>query len=265
MTRILVVGAGGHMGRHVLRAIEAAEGVRIAAAFEKASHPDIGKEVSPGVVLSSDLREAAGQAQVAIDFSSPSGTMALLEVAIPRILPVVVATTGLDAPALARIENASKKIAVVHAANFSIGITVLLDLVAQAARRLKSYEIDVLEMHHDRKVDAPSGTALALGRAAAEARDLDLDRVAVYHREGITGPRPADAIGMQSLRLGDSVGEHTVYLAGAGERIELSHRALSRENFAAGAVRAARWAVAQPPGLYSMKDVIREREARQPL
>ncbi len=169
---------------------------------------------------------------------------------------MVIATTGFESSGVARVEAAARQIAIVQAANFSIGITVLHELVAQAARRLAAYEIDVLEMHHDRKVDAPSGTALSLARAAAESRGQDLDKVAVYHRQGQTGPRQPESIGLQTLRLGDSVGEHTVYLAGAGERIELSHRALSRDNFAAGALRAARWAVAQPPGLYSMRDVI---------
>lgn len=256
MTRVLVVGAGGRMGHHVLRAVEGATGVSVAAAIDDPAHPDLGREISPGVELTSDLERAIQLAQVVIDFSVPASTLALLEAATPHMLPVVIATTGFDKGGLARIETAARRIPVVHAPNYSIGVTVLLDLVAQAARRLDGYEIDVLEMHHDKKVDAPSGTALGLARAAATARGQDLDKVAMYHRQGITGPRAPETIGMQTLRLGDSVGEHTVYLAGAGERLELSHRALSRENFAAGALRAARWAVAQPPGLYTMTDVL---------
>ncbi|MCP4003018.1 MAG: 4-hydroxy-tetrahydrodipicolinate reductase [bacterium] len=254
MTRVLVIGAGGHMGRHVLRAVESTSGLSVASALDTASHPDIGTEVSPGIKLSGDLNESLQSAQVAIDFSTPEGTMALLEAAVPRVMPLVIATTGFGETDLARIEAAARETAVVHAANYSVGITMLLDLVAEAARKLDSYEIDVLEMHHDRKVDAPSGTALALANTAAKARGQDL--VAVYHREGITGPREPGVIGMQTLRLGDSVGEHTVYLAGPGERLELTHRALSRENFASGAARAAHWVSTQPPGLYTMKDVL---------
>jgi 4-hydroxy-tetrahydrodipicolinate reductase len=171
-------------------------------------------------------------------------------------MPLVTGTTGLNAEEQAQIEAASRSIPIVQAGNFSMGITVLLDLVAQAARRLEAYEIEVLELHHNRKIDAPSGTALALARSAAGARGVALVDKAVYHREGQTGPREPDAIGMQALRMGDVVGEHTVYIAGPGERVELSHRAMSRDNFASGALRAAAWVTGRPPGLYSMKDVI---------
>ena len=143
----------------------------------------------------------------------------------------------------------------VVAANFAIGAVLMIHMAKVASRFFDAAE--VIELHHDRKVDAPSGTALRLARAAAEARGQDLERAAVYHREGMTGPRDPDAIGLQALRLGDSVGEHTVYLAGPGERLELSHRALSRDNFAAGALTAARWIHGRDPGLYSMADVLR--------
>jgi len=133
---------------------------------------------------------------------------------------------------------------------------VLLDLVAEASRRLAGYEIEVLELHHNQKVDAPSGTALSLARAAAAARGQDLPQHAVYHREGVTGKRRHDEIGLQSLRLSDTVGEHVVFFAGPGERVELTHRAFSRENFATGALRAARWLVGRPPGLYGIRDVL---------
>jgi 4-hydroxy-tetrahydrodipicolinate reductase len=169
----------------------------------------------------------------------------------------VIGTTGIDAAGEARIARAAERAPIVRGANFSIGAAVLLDLVAEAARRLAGYEIDVLEMHHDQKVDAPSGTALGLAKRAAEVRGQQLSNVAVFAREGLTGKRDPNAIGLQSLRLGDSVGEHTVYFAGPGERIELSHRALSRDNFAAGALAAARWLVGRAPGLYTMADVLR--------
>ena len=163
--------------------------------------------------------------------------------------------TGLDPALQARVDTAAGKIPIQQAANFSAGIQLLLELVAQAARRLADYDLEILDLHHSRKLDAPSGTALRLARAAAEARGVELDTHAVYHREGETGARTPGAIGLQTLRAGDSIGEHTVLLAGPGERVELSHRALSRENFAQGAVRAARWLVGQPPGHYTLRDL----------
>jgi 4-hydroxy-tetrahydrodipicolinate reductase len=257
MTRVLVVGAAGRMGQSLVRAISASGDLRLGAALEHASHPSLGQVVAGDVKLGADARAACAQADVAIDFSSPESSLALLEVAEARGLPLVVGTTGLDAAAEARIAQAAQRLAIVRAANFSIGATVLLELVALASRRLEGYEVDVLEMHHDQKKDAPSGTAISLARAAAEARGQDLQHDAVYARHGITGVRDPKSIGLQALRLGDSVGEHTVYFAGPGERIELSHRALSRENFAAGALRAARWLVGRAPGLYAMHDVLR--------
>jgi 4-hydroxy-tetrahydrodipicolinate reductase len=256
MTRVLVVGAAGRMGESLLRAIAAAPDLRLGAALEHAAHARQGSEVAAGVKLGSDPQAACAQADVAIDFSSPASTLALLDAAEARGLPVVIGTTGLDADADTRIARAAKRLAIVRAANFSMGMTVLLELVAEAARRLEGYEIDILEMHHDQKVDAPSGTAIALARAAATVRGQELQHVAVYAREGQTGKRDPKAIGLQSLRVGDSVGEHTVYFAGAGERIELAHRALSRDNFATGALRAARWLIGRAPGLYAMRDVL---------
>jgi 4-hydroxy-tetrahydrodipicolinate reductase len=258
MTRVLVVGAGGRMGQSLIRMLEGAEGLRLGAALEHAAHPQLGREVAHGVKLGADARAACAEADVAVDFSSHASTLALLDAAEPRRLPLVIGTTGLElaAEADARIARAAERLAIVRAANFSIGVTVLLELVAEAARRLEGYEIDVLEMHHDQKKDAPSGTALALARSAAAARGQDLQHAGVYARHGQTGVRDPKAIGLQALRLGDSVGEHTVYFAGPGERVELAHRALSRDNFAAGALRAARWLVGRKPGLYGMRDVL---------
>ena len=257
MTRVLVVGAGGRMGQSLVRAIEASGDLQLCAAVERAAHPSLGQVVARDVRLGADLRAACALADVALDFSSPASTLDLVEVAEARGLPLVLGTTGLEASAEARIAKAARRLAIVRTANFSIGITVLLELVAEAARRLEGYEVDVLEMHHDQKQDAPSGTALALARSAAEARGQELQHAAVYERHGITGVRDPKSIGLQVLRLGDSVGEHTVYFAGPGERVELSHRASSRENFATGALRAARWLVGRAPGLYAMRDVLR--------
>ncbi len=256
MTRVLVTGAAGRMGKHILQGLARAPELRLVAALERPGHPELGREVAPGVKLSAELEPALDAAQVAIDFSIPASSLALVAGASPKNVALVIATTGFDAGGLRRIQEAARTIPIVMAANFSLGINVLLDLVAEAARQLEHYEIEVLELHHSGKVDAPSGTALALARSAAEARGENLESTAVYHREGQVGARPENAIGIQSLRAGDSVGEHTVYLAGPGERVELSHRALSRDNFAAGALRAAHWVVGKPPTLYSMRDVL---------
>jgi 4-hydroxy-tetrahydrodipicolinate reductase len=244
------------MGRALLEAIGAAPDLDLAAALDRPDHPDLGKEIAPGIKLASDPAAALRACDVAIDFSSPAATAALAGLAAGARVPVVIATTGLDAAQQGQVRAAAKTIPIAMAPNFSIGVSVLLRLVQEAARLLPDYEVDILECHHDTKVDAPSGTALALGRAVAQARGQDFDAVAVYHRQGHTGVRRRESIGMQTLRLGDSPGEHTVYFAGPGERIELGSRALSRANFAAGACRAARWLIGKPPGLYSMRDVL---------
>jgi 4-hydroxy-tetrahydrodipicolinate reductase len=256
MTRVLVVGAAGRMGESLLRQIAASLELELAGALEHSAHPRQGQEVAPGVKLSADAAAACAHADVAVDFSSPGSTLALVEAAEARGLPLVIGTTGIGADGERRIARAAERIAIVRAANFSIGIAVLLDLVAEASRRLAGYEIEVLELHHNQKIDAPSGTALSLARAAAAARGQELPQQAVYHREGLTGKRRPDEIGLQSLRLADTVGEHIVFFAGAGERVELAHRAFSRDNFATGALRAARWLVGRPPGLYGIRDVL---------
>jgi 4-hydroxy-tetrahydrodipicolinate reductase len=257
MIRVLVVGAAGRMGQSLVRLIETSDSLELGAAVEHVAHPSLGQELARGVKLGSDMAAACAAVDVAIDFSSPASTLALLDAAESRSLPLVLGTTGLEPAAEARIGAAADRLAIVRAANFSIGATVLLELVAEAARKLEGYQIDVLEMHHDQKKDAPSGTALSLARSAADARGQDLQHDAVYERHGQTGVRDPRAIGLQALRLGDSVGEHTVFFAGPGERVELAHRALSRDNFAAGALRAARWLHGREPGLYAMRDVLR--------
>jgi 4-hydroxy-tetrahydrodipicolinate reductase len=244
------------MGRALLDAVRSSPDLALAAALDRPDHPELGREIVPGVKLASDAAPAIRAADVAIDFSLPAATVALADLAAGAGLPLVIATTGLDAAQQARVRSAAQRTAVVMAPNFSIGVNVLLRLVAEAARLLPDYDVDILECHHVTKVDAPSGTALALGRAVAQARGQDFDALAVYHREGHTGVRKPGSIGMQTLRLGDSPGEHTVYFAGPGERLELGSRALSRANFATGACRAARWVIGRPPGLYSMRDVL---------
>lgn len=255
-SRVLIHGAAGRMGRALLDAVRAAPDLSLAAAIDRPDHPELGREIAPGIKLGADAAAALAGCDVAIDFSSPAACAALAEVAAAARFPLVIATTGLDGALQARVQRAAERAPIVMAPNFSIGVNVLLRLVAEAARQLPDYDVDILECHHTGKVDAPSGTALALGRAVAQARGQDFDAVAVYHRQGQTGARKPGTIGMQTLRLGDSPGEHTVYFAGPGERVELGSRSLSRANFAAGACRAARWLIGKPPALYSMRDVL---------
>jgi 4-hydroxy-tetrahydrodipicolinate reductase len=244
------------MGRALVDAVCASADLALAAAIDRPDHPEIGRELAPGIKLAADPAAALASCDVAIDFSSPTASAALAEIAAAGAFPLVIATTGLDADLRARVQRAAQRAPIVMAPNFSIGVNVLLRLVSEAARQLPDYDVDILECHHTAKVDAPSGTALALGRAVASARGQDFDAVAVYHRQGHTGARRPGTIGMQTLRLGDSPGEHTVFFAGPGERIEIGSRSLSRANFAAGACRAARWVIGKKPGLYSMSDVL---------
>lgn len=256
MIRIAVSGACGRMGEHVLRVADRDPEASVVAALEAKGHPSVGREVGSGLQVVDDPDAGLAGADVCIDFSKPEGTLRLLEAAVAHRVALVIGTTGLDADGQKRLRTAARTVPIVVAPNFSLGVNVLVGIVEEVARRLRDYHAEVLEIHHAAKVDAPSGTALRLGDAIAEARGLDPARHRVLHREGHTGAREKDAIGIQTLRAGDTVGEHTVYFAGPGERLELTHRALSRENFAAGALRAAHWAVGRAPGLYSMKDVL---------
>ena len=256
MSRVLVVGAAGRMGAALREALTADPDLRLAAAIDRSDHPDLGKEIAPGISLSADLASAVDRCDVAVDFSIPQSTVALVAAAEPKALPLVIATTGLGEADRGRVESAAKRCAIVSAPNFSIGVNVLMDLVEQAARQLSQYDVDVLELHHGQKIDAPSGTALRLGEIVAQARGQAFADVARYERRGNTGVRVPGSIGMQTLRLGDAPGEHTVYFAGPGERLELTTRSLSRANFATGACMAARWVIGKSPGLYSMRDVL---------
>jgi 4-hydroxy-tetrahydrodipicolinate reductase len=244
------------MGAHLLQALDQDSGTQLVGALDAPGHPRLGEEVAPGVRLVSDPSEALDRAQVVIDFSVPEMTMRLLDLAPGGGIAGVIGTTGFSPDQRNRIDEQARKMPIVLAANFSIGITLLLEVAAELARRLRTYQVEILELHHAAKADAPSGTALRLAESVAEARGLELPDQQVLHREGKTGPRPPDAIGIQSLRAGDAVGDHTVFFAGPGERLELTHRALSRENFASGAVRAALWVSGRSAGLYSMREVL---------
>ncbi|HET8729192.1 MAG TPA: 4-hydroxy-tetrahydrodipicolinate reductase [Alphaproteobacteria bacterium] len=261
--KIAVAGAGGHMGMATIRAIAATPGTVLAAAFDRAGTAIIGRDAgeapgagATGVIVTDDVAAALMAADAVIDFTAPAASVALAKRAAQRGLVHVIGSTGCSDADEAAIRAAAESGArIVKSGNFSLGVNVLAGLVEQAARLLPGYDVEIVEMHHRRKVDAPSGTALMLGEAAAAGRGIRLAEHAIRGRDGRTGPRPDGAIGFASLRGGTVIGDHTVVLAGDDERIELTHRAEDRAMFAAGAVRAALWARDRAPGLYSMADV----------
>jgi 4-hydroxy-tetrahydrodipicolinate reductase len=262
--KITVAGAGGRMGAAVIRAVAATPGLVLYAAFDRPGAAVIGRDAGEvaglpptGIAIGDDAEAALEGTDAIIDFTAPAVSVLLAELAAPRGLVHIVGTTGCSTEedwSIAKAGSAGARI--VKAGNFSLGVNVLLGLVRKAAAALPDFDVEIVELHHSRKVDAPSGTALMLGQAAAEGRGIELAGHAVRGRDGLTGPRPAGAIGFASLRAGTVVGDHTVILAGPSERIELTHRAEDRAMFAAGAVRAALWAAGQPGGFYSMADVL---------
>jgi 4-hydroxy-tetrahydrodipicolinate reductase len=209
-----------------------------------------------GIVLGDDPKAALAQCDVAIDFSTPDSTLRVLDAAAARALPCVVGTTGFALPQRDRIEELGRRMAIVLAPNFSVAVCVLTHLAREASRRLSGYDAEILEVHHRGKRDAPSGTALRLAEAIAEGRGGSSQEALVTARAGQTGARSPGSIGVQALRGGDNPGEHTVFFFGEGERLELAHRAATREHFVNGALRAARWVLDRGPGLYAMDDVL---------
>jgi len=263
-TRIGVIGCGGRMGRMLVADIVASEGCDLAGGAAKPGSAAIGRDLGEmagldriGIAVTGDARQVLRDSDVAIDFTTPAATAAHAALAAELGRALVVGTTGLSGEQESAIRRAAERVPVVWAANTSLGINLLFGLVEQVAARLgPEWDIEIVEMHHRGKVDAPSGTALALGRAAAAARGAGFDEVAQRGRDGITGPRKSGAIGFAALRGGDNIGEHHVLFAGLGESLELAHRATNRAIYAKGAVRAALWLVGRPPGLYGMKDVL---------
>ena len=262
--RVTIAGAGGQMGQANIRAVAATPGLVLHSAFDRPGSAAIGRDAgelagagTSGVVIGDDAEAALDGADILIDFTAPAVSVLLAELAAPRGLVHVIGTTGCTKEQDWAIQKAGSAGArIVKSGNYSLGLNMLLGLVRQAAKALPGYDIEVLEMHHNKKVDAPSGTALMLGRAAAEGRGVDLDQNKVTVRDGHTGPREQGSIGFATLRGGGVVGEHSVILAGATERVVLSHSAQDRGMFAAGAVQAALWAADQPPGFYGMADVL---------
>ena len=262
--RIGITGCSGRMGRMLLRTVAGAPGCVIAGGCDAPGSPALGEDLGILAGLGfldmkagDDAAKLFAKSDVVVDFTVPAASVAHAGLAAKAKVAHVIGTTGLDADQTAAIGRAAAKAPIVLAPNMSLGVNVLLALVERAASVLDAdYDIEIVEMHHRHKVDAPSGTALALGRAAATGRTVDLNAVAQKVRDGITGPRRRGDIGFATVRGGDVAGDHTVIFAGEGERIELTHKASSREVFARGALKAALWIRGKPPGLYSMNDVL---------
>jgi 4-hydroxy-tetrahydrodipicolinate reductase len=262
--RLIVAGAGGRMGRTLVKAIAETQGLTLAGALESAGSPLLGQDTgvlaglgANGITLTADAAALMQKADGIIDFTVPQATTAFAALAAQAGIVHIIGTTGISAGDEVKIKDAAKRAVIVKSGNMSLGVSLLAALVKRVAATLDSdFDIEILEMHHNKKVDAPSGTALLLGRAAAEGRGVDLDKRSVRARDGQTGARKPGDIGFAALRGGSVVGEHSVIFAGPAERIELAHKADDRMIFARGALKAALWARGQKPGLYSMSDVL---------
>lgn len=263
-TKMGVVGCGGRMGRMLVAEIAATEGCTVAGGSEAPGSGYVNQDIGElagigriGIPIGEAVEKLIRDSDVVLEFTSPAATAEHAALAARLGTAMVVGTTGLSAEQGAAVHRAARDVPIVWAPNMSLGVNVLLKLVEEAARRLgPDWDIEIVEMHHRGKVDAPSGTALALGRAAAAGRGVALEEVEQRARDGITGARRAGDIGFAALRGGDAVGDHHVIFAGIGERLELSHCTTTRTVFAKGAVRAARWVVGRPPGLYGLKEVL---------
>ncbi|KGQ32962.1 dihydrodipicolinate reductase [Gallibacterium genomosp. 2] len=262
--RIAVVGAGGRMGRQLIQAIAKADGVQLTAAFERKDSSLVGSDAGElagighnGITISDNLAQQADTFDLLIDFTRPEGTLAHLEFCSANNKKMVIGTTGFDEQGKQAIKHAAEKIGIVFASNYSVGVNLVFKLLEKAAKVMGDYcDIEIIEAHHRHKVDAPSGTALSMGEHIAKAMGKNLKDHAVYAREGITGERKQDQIGFATIRAGDVVGEHTVWFADEGERVEIAHKASSRMTFANGAVRAAKWLANHDKGLFDMTDVL---------
>lgn len=258
--KIAVCGAAGRMGNSILRLASADERVQIAGAVEYSGHPAVG---SPLIftgkefgIISADFEASVAKADVVVDFTSPAATMDHLASAVRLKKAMVIGTTAMKSSEVDAVKKASSKIPVVFTPNMSIGVNLLFKLVKDVATAIPDYDVEIVELHHNQKKDAPSGTAAKLAQVIAGALKRNLEKVGIYGRQGLIGARKKEEIGVLAVRGGDIVGEHTVYFVGPGERIELTHRAQSRDTFAAGALAAAKWLAGKKPGLYDMKDVL---------
>jgi 4-hydroxy-tetrahydrodipicolinate reductase len=256
--KIAIAGAGGRMGRVLTEVVHATPGCTVVGGLEPKGSALVGTPMGKtGAVITDDPAALFKTIDGIIDFTVPAATLSLVEHSARAGLVHVIGTTGIDAAGEAKIHAAAKLARIVKSGNMSLGVNILASLVRKVAAALgDDFDIEVLEMHHKHKIDAPSGTALMLGQAAAAGRNLDLTKRSVRSRDGHTGTRPVGDIGFATLRGGSVVGDHTVMFAGPSERIELSHKAESRDLFAYGAVKAALWALGQKPGFYTMTDVL---------
>jgi 4-hydroxy-tetrahydrodipicolinate reductase len=261
---IIVCGVGGRMGGAVVRAIQQSADCRLIAGIDKPGSPRVGKDVGEvsaagqlGIAVADNLESALRANSVIIDFSNPAASIDFLRSAAKTHAPMVIGTTGFDAKQLAEIKRLARRTATLLSANMSLGVNVLVSLVGKAAKMLgDGYDVEIIEAHHRFKKDAPSGTALTLGRTVANVLGRDLDRVRIHGRKGIVGERGKKEIALLSVRAGDIVGEHTVIFGGIGERIEFIHRAHSRDMFARGALSAAQWLAKKKPRFYGMRDML---------
>jgi 4-hydroxy-tetrahydrodipicolinate reductase len=264
MARVIVAGAGGRMGGRIVHMAMENPDVVLAGAFERGDHAAVGRDAGEaaglgviGVPVTGAPEEVEGPADVLIDFTSPEATMANARTAAEKGWSLVIGTTGITGERLEALRELTSGLRCVMAPNMSVGVNLMFRIASEMARILgDDYDMEILEAHHRFKKDAPSGTALRLAQVLAEAVGRDLDKTAVYERRGMIGERARDEIGIQTWRAGDITGEHTVMFGGVGERLELTHRAHNRDNFARGAVRAALWVVGQPEGFYDMQDVL---------
>ncbi|HDR46769.1 MAG TPA: 4-hydroxy-tetrahydrodipicolinate reductase [Geoalkalibacter subterraneus] len=264
MIKIAVTGAAGRMGGRIITAVREADQLELAGAAERSGHDMVGQDAGMvagcgqlGVAITDDLEKALADADVLIDFTFPDVTLKNLEVCARRGKKIVIGSTGFTPEQRRQVEQHAAKIPVVLAPNMSVGVNACFKLLKEAASILgDGFDVEIVELHHNKKKDAPSGTAVRMGEVVAESLGRDYNECAVFHREGMTGERTHDEIGMQTVRGGDIVGEHTVYFIGMGERIEITHRAMSRDMFARGSVRAAQWLDDKSSGLYDMQDVL---------
>jgi 4-hydroxy-tetrahydrodipicolinate reductase len=262
--RVIVAGAGGRMGGRLVSLIKESSELQLVGALERHGHASLGHDAGEvagcgkvGVAITDDLKAMAAQGDVLIEFTAPEPTLAHVEIMVSARKAMVIGTTGLSLQQVSQLRSKAKPIPCVFSPNMSVGINVLLKVLPEMARIFgEDYDVEVTEAHHRLKKDAPSGTALKIAQVLAEAMGKDLNTVVAYGRKGMTGERKRGEIGIQVVRAGDIVGDHTVLFGGLGERIEVTHRAQSRDTFARGALRAAAWIVKQPPGLYDMRDVL---------
>lgn len=264
MIKIAVCGAAGRMGQRIINSVIEAGGVELSGALERPGHPQAGQDVglvagcgALGVNISDDLNAVVAGCDVLIDFTSPKVSLKNLEVCALKKKSIIIGSTGFTPEERAFAVELCRDIPAVLAPNMSVGVNVCLKVLRDVATTLgDDFDVEIVELHHNRKKDSPSGTAVRMGEVVAEALGRDYNKVANYHREGICGERTKEEIGMQTVRGGDIIGEHTVYFIGQGERIEISHRAMTRDMFSRGSVRAAKWVVGKAPGLYDMQDVL---------